>query len=72
MRYRLCLLIGFLVPLGCQSTSGPLGYRGPSRVDDPMLSIDEQKARGRLRYSYVEDDRLAPRTYVDRPDPLGR
>jgi hypothetical protein len=36
-----------------------------------MLSIDEQKARGRLRYSYIEDDKLTPRTYVDRPSPEG-
>jgi hypothetical protein len=41
-------------------------------VDDPMLSIEEQRSRGRLRYSYIEDDRLTPKTYVDRPDPLGR
>jgi hypothetical protein len=69
MHRRLCL-IGLLLALaGCQSTAGPLGYRKPSRVDDPMLSLDEQKARGRLRYSYVEDDRLAPRAGVDRPDP---
>jgi hypothetical protein len=37
-----------------------------------MLSIEEQKARGRNRYSYIEDDRLTPRTFVDRPDPVGR
>jgi hypothetical protein len=59
----------FVILTGCQSTGAPLGYRKPSRVDDPMLSIGEQQARGRERYSYVEDDRLAPRTGVDRPDP---
>ena len=69
MRRRACLLSLLLVLAGCQSTTGPLGYRKPSRVDDPMLSLEEQKSRGRLRYSYVEDDRLAPKTYVDRPDP---
>jgi hypothetical protein len=38
-----------------------------------MLSIEEQKARGRQRYSYVEDkSSLAPPTYVDRPSPVGR
>ena len=72
MRYRLGLLT-LLFLAGCQSTQKPLGYRSPpGRVDDPMLSIEEQKSRGRLRYSYIEDDRLAPKTYVDRPDPLGR
>jgi hypothetical protein len=68
MRYRLCLL-ALLALTGCQNTQGPLGYRKPSRVDDPLLSIEEQKSRGRLRYSYIEDDKLTPRTYVDRPDP---
>jgi hypothetical protein len=71
MRYRLCLL-GLLALASCKSTPGPVGYGRPNRVDDPMLSIEEQKARGRERYSYIEDDRLTPRTYVDRPDPLGR
>jgi hypothetical protein len=63
-------LIGILLLLaGCQSSTSSLGYRRPSRVDDPMLSIEEQQSRGRSRYSYIEDDRLAPKTYVDRPDP---
>lgn len=63
-------LLGLLVALaGCQSTTGPLGYKKPGRVDDPMLSIPEQESRGRLRYSYVEDSRLTPRAGVDRPDP---
>ena len=66
---RLCLLGLFAALAGCQNTSGPLGYQKPSRVDDPMLSIPEQQSRGRLRYSYIEDDRLSPRTGVDRPDP---
>jgi hypothetical protein len=34
-----------------------------------MLSIDEQRALGRERYSYIEDDRLSPKAGVDRPDP---
>ena len=57
---RRLVALGLLFALaGCQNNSGSLGYRKPSRVDDPMLSIDEQQSRGRLRYSYVEDDRLA-------------
>jgi hypothetical protein len=63
-------LLGLLLTLaGCQNSTGSLGYRQPSRVDDPLLSLEEQKSRGRLRYSYIEDDRLAPKTLVDRPDP---
>lgn len=62
--------LGLLFALaGCQNNSGSLGYRKPSRADDPMLSIPEQQARGRERYSYIEDDRLSPKAGVDRPDP---
>jgi len=62
--------LGLLFALaGCRSDSGSLGYRKPSRADDPMLSIQEQQSRGRERYSYIEDDRLSPKTGVDRPDP---
>ena len=68
-----CVLIGLLGLAGCKSTTGPLGYQKPDRVDDPMLSIEEQKARGRQRLSYVEDkSSLAPPTYLDRPSPVGR
>lgn len=68
-----CCLIGLLGLAGCKSTTGPLGYHKPDRVDDPMLSIEEQKARGRQRYSYIEDkSSLAPPTYLDRPSPVGR
>jgi hypothetical protein len=66
---RLSLIGLFLALAGCQSNSSSLGYRQPSRVDDPMLSISEQESRGRLRYSLIEDSRLAPKAYVDRPDP---
>jgi hypothetical protein len=66
---RLCLFGLFLTLTGCQSNSSSLGYRQPSRANDPMLSISEQESRGRLRYSLIEDDRLSPKAYVDRPDP---
>jgi len=69
---RVMCLLGLLVLAGCQNTNGPLGYRRPGRADDPLLSIEEQKVRSRERYSYVEDDRLTPRTYVDRPGVTGR
>jgi hypothetical protein len=67
---RRLVALGLLFALaGCQNNGGSLGYRKPSRADDPMLSIPEQQARGRERYSYVEDNRLSPRAGVDRPDP---
>ena len=70
--FRRVSLVALMALSGCQSVSGPLAYRRPERVDDPRLSIDEQKARGRERYSYIEDDRLTPKTYVDRPSTMGR
>jgi hypothetical protein len=67
---RHLILLGlFLAATGCRSDSGSLGYRNTGRVDDPRLSIAEQEARGRQRYSYIEDNRLTPRVGVDRPDP---
>lgn len=67
MRRRI-LLLGLLLALaGCQNVSGPLGYRSVNRANG--LSIEEQQSRSRLRYSYINDDRLTPKAYVDRPDP---
>lgn len=71
MRCRLCA-ITLLVLAGCQNVSGPLAYRKPERVDDPRLPVWEQQSRGRERYSYVEDDRLSPKAYVDRPSFVGK
>jgi hypothetical protein len=70
--FRRLGLLALLALAGCQSTTGQLAYRRPERVDDPRLPISEQQARGRERYSYIEDDRLAPRTFVDRPSVGGR
>ena len=69
---RRSLLFSLVLLAGCQNSQGSLGYNRPSRVDDPMLSIEEQKVLGRERYSYIEDDKLAPRTFVDRPGVNGR
>ena len=70
--YRLILPVALCALAGCQSTDGPLGLRKPSRAGDPMLSIDQQRAIGREKLSLVEDDRLLPKAYVDRPGTTGR
>lgn len=69
---RRVVVIGMLLITGCQSIKGPFAPRPMDRVDDPRLSIPEQQVRGRDRLALPEDDRTAPRLYVDRPDPVGR
>ncbi|MGE3806085.1 MAG: hypothetical protein AB7K24_15550 [Gemmataceae bacterium] len=71
MRYA--ILVGILLLAGCQNTVGPFQRRAPERVDDPLLTIREQEERGRARLALPEDRTgMAPYTYTDRPDPLGR
>ena len=70
---RRVFLLGALLLAGCQNFVGPFQNRTPQRVDDPMLSIDEQQRRGRDRLALPEDQSgLSPRTYTDRADPHGR
>jgi hypothetical protein len=70
---RRLFLTGLLALAGCQNVVGPFAHREPQRVDDPLLSINEQKSRGRDRLALPEDNpALAPRLYIDRPDPEGR
>lgn len=45
MRYL--LLLAILGLIGCQGVVGPLQYRQPKRVDDPLLPIYEQQKLGR-------------------------
>lgn len=63
---------GMLLLAGCQHVKGPLQAR-PQRVDDPILTIDEQQRRGRDQLALPEDQSsLTPKTYIDRPGPTGR
>jgi hypothetical protein len=69
---RIPLLLGLLVLVGCTRYEGPLEVRRKGRADLPGYSIDQQEQRGRERYSFPSDDyRVGPRTYADRPDPVG-
>ncbi len=47
---RLLLFVGLLLLAGCRNNLvGPFEHRKPARVDDPKLTLDEQKALGRER-----------------------
>jgi hypothetical protein len=67
-------MVGVLLGMvGCQNVQGPFAAREPMRVDDPRFPIAEQERRGRDRLALPEDrSALAPKLYIDRPDPLGR
>jgi len=64
---RFCV-IGILLLAGCQGVSGPFA-RGPQRVDDPLLSIPEQKAQSRQYLALPDESHtVGPRTGVLPPD----
>jgi hypothetical protein len=66
---RRLALIGILLMAGCQNVVGPFGRYRNERVDDPLLSIPEQKARGRERLALPDESTsVAPRTGVMPPD----
>ena len=69
---RLCL-VGALCLAGCQGLVGPIQHRdNPQRADNPYLSIDEQKRKGRDLLALPEDSpRIAPPTYFDPPGTRG-
>lgn len=60
-----------LLLAGCQHTIGPLVNRHREKPDDPYFSIEEQKRRGRDRYS-LPDETAGPKTGIDSYGPTGR
>ncbi len=65
---RRLFVVGILLLAGCQGVSGPFS-RPPGRVDDPLLTISEQKARARERLALPDESlNVAPRTGVQPPD----
>jgi hypothetical protein len=70
---RRTLLLGFLLLAGCQNIVGPFQPRSPERIDDPLLSINEQRMRGRDRLALPDDSpSVGPTTGLEVPSSLGR
>jgi hypothetical protein len=70
---RLLLIGAVLLAVGCRGVVGPFEHRAPQRVDDPNVSISEQQRRARDRLPLPEQSgSVAPRTYIEFPDPHGR
>jgi hypothetical protein len=66
MRYSLLVAVLFLT--GCQNIVGPFQPRGPGRVDDPLLSINEQQKRGRDRLALPDySPTVGPTTGLEIP-----
>ena len=60
---------GILLLAGCQSIAGPFSPRHNERVDDPLLSIPEQKAQSRQYLALPDESHtVGPRTGVLPPD----
>lgn len=67
MRYL--LLLGVLGLVGCQNLVGPLQYKQPVRVDDPLLNIREQEKLGRANYAVPDDSpAVGPATATTPPN----
>jgi hypothetical protein len=65
---RRLLVVGILLLAGCQGVSGPFS-RPPGRVDDPLLTISEQKARARERLALPDESQsVGPRLGIIPPD----
>jgi hypothetical protein len=80
---RFLLLLAVIALTGCNRFTGPLETRQMGRADPqevlpngdkrPIYNIEDQKLRGRERYAIPEDDiSIGPKTYADRPSPIGR
>jgi len=65
---RRLFVVGILLLAGCQGVSGPFS-RPPGRVDDPLLTISEQKARARERLALPDESQtVGPRLGIIPPD----
>lgn len=70
---RRTLLLGVLFLAGCQNIVGPFQPRSPERIDDPLLTINEQRMRGRDRLALPDDSpAVGPTTGLEVPSSLGR
>jgi hypothetical protein len=67
------LFVGLLVLAGCQGVVGPVQRTAiTERIDDPRLSIDEQKQRERDRLALPDASfEAGPRIYSGNPNYRG-
>ena len=68
-RMNRVLVMGLLLLAGCQNVSGPRDRqcRPAGPVDDPCLTIDQQKAKGRDLLAIPETSKVAPPTDMESP-----
>lgn len=66
---RQVVLLGVLLLVGCKGVEGPLYRRDhPVRVDDPHLTIEEQKRLERERLALPDSSpNVGPPTYLQPP-----
>lgn len=76
MRRAILMLPVLLLCGACQRYEGPREVyqrnRAGDRADLPGYTLSEQKARGRERYTYIEDNTSLPKAWVDGPGGVGR
>jgi hypothetical protein len=65
---RFCL-ISVLLLAGCQGVQGPFAHRqNPVKVDDPRLTLEEQKRLERDRLALPQESQsIGPPTYLQSP-----
>ncbi len=56
---RLFVLGALIILSGCQNVMGPFKPKNPQRVDDPSITINEQRRRERARFA-LPDDTVGP------------
>ncbi len=66
---RLFLIVPLLLLAGCRNVEGPFAHRdNPVQVDDPRLTLEEQKRLERDRLALPEDSpNIGPPTYFQSP-----
>jgi hypothetical protein len=65
-------LLGILLLAGCHNIQGPFQPKPPLRVDDPHISIEEQKRRGRDQLALPDEStKVGPSTGIE-PSPTVR
>jgi hypothetical protein len=66
---RFFLITALLLAAGCQNVEGPRAHRdNPVRVDDPRLTLEEQKRLERDRLAIpLESPNVGPPTYFQSP-----